>query len=139
MGRGMNEPLIVNIPGTVTLMHSPNGRAHWRTKHKLTAELRYTARMATIEAVGGDPNVCYPFPSYPIRLDYTVGWESRRRHFWDDDNFIGAAKLIRDAIASVLGIDDRHFITGSVTQEYDPAKRGYILVRIASVAEEAAA
>lgn len=136
---GMKESLIVNIPGTVTLMHSPNGRAHWRTKSKLTAELKHTARMATIEAVGGDPNVCYPFPSYPIRLDYTVGWESKRRRFWDDDNFTSAAKPIRDAIASVLGIDDKHFVTGSVTQEYDPTKHGYIVVRIASVAEERAA
>ena len=42
----------------------------------------------------------------------------------------------KDMIASWLGMDDKHFVTGRVTQDRDPAGEGYIEVTITAAADE---
>lgn len=133
----MNEPLVIEIPGTVDSRLAGNGvrKTHWGTRGRLNAELKDRAGWATKKALEAAPFVV---DAESLRIDYTVGWGYNERSL-DDDNFVTAMKGVRDIIANIIGIDDRLFITGTVTQERDPAKRGYIVVRIASVVEEQAA
>ena len=138
----MRPPLVIEIPGTFDRRLSGNGvrNTHWGTRKKLNDELKSRVGWYAKEAVGNvnDPVACFQRNPWPLRIDYVIGWEKFAK-IMDDDNVLTAAKGMRDAVASVLGIDDKYFITGSVTQERDPAQRGYMRIVIASVAEEQAA
>ena len=62
-------------------------------------------------------------------MNYTVAWGYRQKS-WDDDNLIAGLKALRDGIAAEAGIDDKHMVTGSVTQIRDKQKQGYVEVTI---------
>ncbi len=131
----MNHSLIVTIPLTVTLDLSPNGRVHWRTKHQATQAARAFTVYALVDAIKAQaPTTCFDVASWPLTLNYTIGLGKGRRTL-DDDNAIACMKPVRDAIADTVGIDDKHFRTGTVTQIRDPEQRGFVRVEI--VAAEA--
>lgn len=139
---GVRPPLVIEIPGTFDRRLSGNGvrKTHWGTRKTLNDELKLRVGWYAKEAVGNvnDPVACFQRNPWPLRIDYVIGWEKGARRM-DDDNVLTAAKGMRDAVASILGIDDKNFVTGTVTQERDPAQGGYMRIRIASAEEAQAA
>lgn len=121
--------LTVLVPATPAIDLSINRPVGWRRKHEATLELKGT----TIRAFRGamdlnDPYRCYQRAVWPLTLSYVVAWE-RHRNRWDDDNLKGGGlKPVQDGVAWALGIDDRHFVTGTVTQARDPEGVGVTIV-----------
>lgn len=87
--------MVVHIPG-LRLDVTPNGRAHWRVRHRHAKRVR-----ALI------PLVLAPhrraLPALPVVVTITRCSPGTM----DDDNAVASAKAVRDAIADVLGVDDR--------------------------------
>jgi hypothetical protein len=116
--------LTITVPVQIDRRLTPNGRAHWWVKNDLVQALRtmtcYAVRNANIEMWE---------PTPPLVLDYEIGHGKGRKRL-DDTNAIASMKPIEDQIASCLGIDDRHFRFGSMTQTRDPSGMGYVRVTI---------
>lgn len=120
------ETVTITIPGTLDARLSPNGRAHWRTVHRLKQERKHAAFYA---ALGEGTHDALSMLTAPLTLHVLVAWESRRK-MMDDDNLWAAFKACRDGIAEAIGVDDRHMVCGSITQTRDDEKRGFIRVAI---------
>jgi len=121
----MGKPLVVTIPATPTRTLSPNGRAHWRRKHADAKDLKSAARWATVNALFANQGGRGNWTGTSITLNWLVAWEKGRRRM-DSDNLIAALKAAQDGIADALGIDDKAFTVGTVTQERDIDGMGYI-------------
>lgn len=127
---GNRPPLVITIPIQIARGLTPNGRVHWRIKARLVREAHETTHWAMHEVVDlNDPYECFQTSQWPLTLHYVIG-HGKGRQKLDDDNAIGAMKALRDAIASALGIDDKHLVTGSMSQVRDPDKRGFVKVAI---------
>jgi len=113
-----------DIPAQLDRRISPNGRAHWRTKHKLQQTLKETAYYAAYNA---NLEMWQSMP--PLTLHYTI-FHGKGRKRLDEDNCIAALKPVQDAIAQVIGVDDRFFHIGTIEQHRDPDGAGFIRVRI---------
>lgn len=131
----VRPPLVIEIPGTYHTSLSGNQvrRGHWGTRSTAANDLKHAANYAALQAVGdpNDPYLCFQQDPWPLVISYVIGWEHGRRRV-DEDNCIAAMKHVRDRVASVLGIDDKEFVTGSLTQERDPNKVGFIRVTVVS-------
>jgi len=102
---------------------SPNGRAHWRTKARLTSQIRWAAAMtarANPIAITGNA----------VRYRVEVGLTNRQ---WaknpDGDNVAAnlALKAARDGFADALtDHDDSEWECLGVTAVKDPANKGFI-------------
>lgn len=101
----------------------PNGRAHWRTKHKHSTQAKQDGYYATRANVSRNP-----FEDGPLCLRY-VYYPPPRGKFMDDDNLIGAMKYYRDGIANALDINDVRFITHPV-ERGERDGRGRVVVEI---------
>lgn len=131
--------LVVTIPLQIDRNVTPNGRAHWSVKRRLTEDMQTATRYAMREVVDmEDPEACFQTAPWPLTLHYLIAHGKGRKRL-DDDNAIAAMKPIRDQIARCLGMDDRNFVSGSMTQVRDPEKRGFVRVAIEPAAKEQAA
>ncbi len=123
----------IRIPGTIDPALTGNSRAHPLTKYKrgqdLESDAYYAGRNANLEMMD---------PALPVTLNYVVARVKGARVL-DDDNLIHGLKKCRDGIALALGIDDKHIVTGTLTQIRDPAGVGFIEVSIIPTEKEAAA
>jgi hypothetical protein len=125
----MTDRIIITIPGTPPATLSPNGRSHWRRKHRDAQDLKSAARWATVNALHGRNAL-----TGPLILHWLVAWEKHRKKM-DQDNLIAALKAAQDGIAAALGVDDRCMIVGTVTQDRDADGLGYIKCAIEQGAE----
>lgn len=115
----MREPMTIIILGTFDKRLTTNHRngANWRAVKRVSDDLKGRARLAVKEQ-GGNPNDpvnCFQKDVWPLTFDWTIYHEKGQKRY-DDDNVPPALKPARDMIASFLGMDDRDFRTGSVTQ-----------------------
>ena len=127
------ESVTVRIPVQIDPAVTPNGRGHWRKKHRLQQELKEAAYYAAYNA-----NLEMWEPEPPLTLNYLIALGKGRRRM-DDTNAIASMKYLEDGIAAALGIDDKHFRFGRIQQERDPEGIGYIEVAIEHVARPAGA
>lgn len=123
----MSEPLVITIAGTPPKSLSPNGRPNRYRKNADAQSLKQSAFHATQDAIGAPRN---PIPelALPLTIHVVIAWESRRE--CDPDNAWASMKSAIDGIALALAIDDRHIIPGTIRQERDPEKRGFIRVAV---------
>lgn len=77
---------------------SPNARCHWAPKSQITRMHRRRAKMATLEALNGQPA--------PEVAGYVLRFFFKTRQHRDDDNAAASCKAYRDGIADALRIDD---------------------------------
>lgn len=122
--------LTIRIPAVIHRELTPNGRAHWRTKHRLEQELKaitYYAFRRQIDLT--DPVACFQTALWPLTLDYVVA-RGKGRQPMDDTNIKAGLKYLEDGIATALGIDDKHFRVGTVEQIRDMDGVGYVDVTI---------
>ena len=101
----------------------PNGRAHWRVKHKQSSLAKNTAYWTTREQAPRNP-----FADGTLCIRYTY-YPPPRGKYLDDDNLIGAMKYYRDGIANALDINDKQFITYPVERGTRDG-RGRVVVEI---------
>lgn len=123
------DTITVDIPAQLDRRITPNGRAHWRTKYRLTQDLKDTTALACRAAGLLDRAPARP----PVRVSYWIGLAKGRKRL-DEDNCVAALKPVQDAIAQAIGVDDRHFTVGTVAQHRDPDGLGFIRVCIESEA-----
>src|SRR5690606_23702237 len=98
--------------------------------NRVVGNARRAGRDAAMEVVNpNDPYQCFQTSRWPLTIHIMVGWEPRRQ-MMDDDNIKASMKSYLDGIADVLGIDDRNFIIGTVGQQRDPDKKGFIKIAI---------
>jgi hypothetical protein len=131
--------LVVTIPIQIDRKMTPNGRAHWAVKRRIAQDMQTATRYAMRVVVDmEDPDACFQTAPWPLTLHYLIAHGKGRKRL-DDDNAIAAMKPVRDQIARCLGMDDRDFVTGSMTQDRDPEGRGFVRVAIEPAAKEQAA
>lgn len=106
---------------------SANSRHHWRAKARLVKNQR---GMATAIAYHqGLHRVKHLIPAEgPIFVTY-ICCPPSGTVYPDDDNFVTAQKGARDAIAKVLGVDDKRFKTREVVKG-ERSKTGGVIVEI---------
>ena len=117
------QEITVRVPAVPTRELSPNGRVHWRKKHRVAQELKQITMWAM------KSHYLDVLPDTPWQMNYTVAWGFGMKR-WDDDNLIAGLKALRDGIVAEAGIDDKHMVTGTVNQIRDPKKQGYVEVVI---------
>lgn len=128
--------LTFRIPGTLHQSLTGNSRAHWAVIRRHKDDLMDRTRWGLYGVVDPeDPVQCFQRDPWPLTIDYHVAWEKGRRMYTDDDNLAIGFKAARDMIASWIGVDDRHFVTGKVAQSRDPEGTGYIEVTITAAQE----
>lgn len=103
---------------------NPNGRAHWRVKHrdaKIAKDFAfYATKEARIGVAAGD---------VPVLVGLTFHPKTATRP--DEDNCIASMKAGLDGIALALGLDDQHFrLAAPVIAE--PVNGGKVVVTIGS-------
>jgi hypothetical protein len=125
------------IPGDLPRELSPNARPHRYAKARVVKQARETALLATLSSL--DVQVIRAAIEPPVTVHWTVGLPARAKTR-DTDNIIASAKAYQDGICDALAINDRHVVTGTVTQLRDPAKVGYVraVLEWADAREEAA-
>jgi hypothetical protein len=87
----------VPIPG-LRLVSEANQREHWAKKARRVKAQRTLVTLVLRGTVARDMMLVAP-------LAVTITRISPRR--LDDDNATGSAKAVRDAVAAILGVDDR--------------------------------
>ena len=88
----------VPIPG-LRLVSEANSRGHWAVKAKRVAHQRSVVTMVLRGTVARSMMTLAPLSVTITRVAPSSGL--------DDDNAVSSAKACRDAVAQVLGIDDR--------------------------------
>lgn len=119
----MADPLIITIPMSINSRITPNAsrmvKPVWKSSiHK---RMKNKAAKATQEVF------TQPFTDDDLPLTIHILW-SREKHRkpMDNDNLIASCKWYLDAIAETIGVNDKHFIIGTVTQDRDTIGKGYM-------------
>ena len=110
------------LPWAKTSDLSANSRLHWRKRHKLVNAQKRTADALAREA-GWHKAVIHPDAKMILRLIYCP---PSNVSTVDDDNIITAHKGARDALAAVIGVDDRRFRARAIPGER--CKQGGVIV-----------
>lgn len=126
--------LTVRIPAQIHSQITPNASRRYPAAAK--SRLRQELKDTTIRACQGEGWHLGHDLTPPLALDYTVA-RGKGRQPLDAGNCIASMKYVEDGIAHVLGIDDRHFRVGGMTQIRDPEGIGWIDVTIREVEEPA--
>lgn len=119
--------LQITIPGKLDPRLSPNAsrKMHWGTKTKAREEAKGTASLYTRQAMHGIDTTGVDRATYHIELGKAHGEKQK-----DADNLTASCKATLDAIAETLGVDDRGWTLGTVTQVRDPEKLGYVRITL---------
>lgn len=122
----MTRSLTVRVYTAVSPILSPNRST--RTPQNAIWGQQSRIKRKTVDAFRAvidteDPVSCFQSASWPLTIDYVVARGKGRRPM-DDSNIKACMKYVEDGIASSLGMNDRDFILGTVTQvrSENPAK-----------------
>jgi len=98
------------------LISMANERLNWRLRARIVKGQRLAVQIAWAQA--GKPRVVPPADVLITRVAPCK---------LDTDNMVSAAKALRDAIAELAGVDDRHDdrVSYSYAQRKDPTPRTY--------------
>lgn len=132
MGAVMSERSVTLVLPLPSPLLTPNVRMHWRERARHVKAQRQYA----LWAVPWDTAVEELFDgAQRIRLDVEIRPRPRmKRH--DDDNLWAALKATRDGIADALGVDDKQFVSGSLT--WSTERSGLLVVTLTAARAEAA-
>ena len=112
----------VILPWTKTSQLSANSRLHWRRKAALIKAQKATAHALALEA--GWHRISIPDGAIiEVVLTYCP---PSGTVYPDDDNVVTAHKGARDALAAVIGVDDRRFRARAIPGER--CKQGGVIV-----------
>ena len=117
--------LTITIPGKIDHSLSPNARVHWRTLAAAKGnakDLAFAYARRDAFTVGQDD---ISSATYHIELGKAKGEKQK-----DADNLVASCKAHLDGIAAALGVDDRGWTLGTVTQVRDPDGIGYLSIRL---------
>jgi hypothetical protein len=117
--------LTVVIPGKIDRRLSPNARVHWRTLAKVKKETKEIASLYARQAVQGIDPTGAEHATYSIELGLAKGEQHK-----DRDNIPTMAKYQADCVAAELGVDDRGWSLGTVTQVRDPEGVGFLRITL---------
>jgi hypothetical protein len=124
----MADPIVITVPMSINPRITPNAsrmvKPVWKSSiHK---QMKAKAAKATIEAMQAVHQAIIP-PVLPTPITVHILWaREKHRKAMDNDNLIASCKWFLDAIAETIGVNDKHFIIGSVTQERDTVGKGYM-------------
>jgi hypothetical protein len=119
------EALTIVIPGKLDHTLSPNARPYWRTLAEAKQTAKNLAAFHAIQAKQGADLTGIDRATYSIELGIM-----KRGRALDEDNLVASCKAHLDGIAKALGVDDRGWTLGTVTQVRDPEGIGYLAIRL---------
>lgn len=117
--------LTITIPGKIDPALSPNARVHWRILARVKSEAKEMAALYTRQAADGIDTTGVDRATYHIERGIM-----KRGKALDADNLTASVKGHLDGIALALGVDDRHWHPGTVSQVRDPDGIGYLSIRL---------
>lgn len=117
--------LVVTIPGKIDPALSPNARVHWSTLFRAKFEAEQYAVLYTTQAAHGIDTDGVEHATYHIERGIPKGGREL-----DADNLTACCKAYLDGVAQALGVDDRHWQIGTVTQVRDPDGIGYLAITL---------
>ncbi len=119
--------LTITIPGQLDKRLSPNASRtmHWGGKTRARDEAKHDAALYTRQAAFGVDITGIERATYHIELGKAKGEKQK-----DADNLTASCKAHLDAIAETLGVDDRGWTLGAVTQVRDPDGIGYVAITL---------
>lgn len=123
----------ITIPGDLPPELSPNARPNRYAKARIVKQTRETAMLATLGSL--DVHEVRDTIAPPVTIHWTIGLRKGAKAR-DTDNVIANAKSLQDGICDALGLNDKHLVLGTVTQERDPAKVGYVRADLVWDADE---
>ena len=119
--------LIVTIPGKIERRLSPNAsrHMHWATKKKARDDAQEAAALYARQSAYEHDVTGISAATYHIELGKAKGEKQK-----DADNLVASCKAYLDGIAAALGVDDRGWTLGTVTQVRDSEGTGYLSIRL---------
>ena len=117
--------LVITIPGKHDWRLSPNVKLFWATENKLKGAAIEMASLYARQAAHGFDTSGVESATYHIELGKAKGGKQK-----DADNLVASCKAHLDGIAAALGVDDRGWTLGTVTQVRDPDGIGYLSIRL---------
>lgn len=119
----------ITIPMSINRNITPNAsraiKPLW--KSGIQRRMREKAVKATEEWIR--KNGLTPFTDDELPLTIHILWaREKHRKKMDNDNLIASCKWFIDGIAESIGVNDRNFVIGTVTQERDTIGKGYIKI-----------
>jgi len=133
--------LTVEIPSDIPRQLNPNASRYQHWGDRVRAEghlaLATTLGLRTARPQGyGDPG---PIFLPPITWDLAIFWGKGKKR-WDPDNVVAGLKRgVIDAVARTIGVDDKHFAVGEITQGRDPEGLGRMVLTLRGGRNEGAA
>jgi hypothetical protein len=123
----MPDPIIITIPMSINPRITPNAsrmvKPAW--KSGIHARMKKKAKAAAEEVF------TQPFTDDDLPLTIHILWaREKHRKQMDNDNLIASCKWYLDAIAETIGVNDKHFIIGTVTQDRDTVGKGYVRIAV---------
>lgn len=124
----MSEPLIITVPMSINRAITPNAsraiKPLWKSgirKRMKQKAIKATERAARMNRIA-------PFPDSDLPLTIHILWaREKHRKPMDDDNLIASCKHFLDGIAETIGVNDKYFSIGTVTQVRDEKDgKGYV-------------
>lgn len=118
--------LVINIPGKLDDLLLPNrSQRNHQAKSGARTRAKNEAFLVTKGAMFGHDLNGIDRATYHIELGKAFGEQQK-----DADNLVAAMKGPLDGIAKALGVDDRGWTLGTVTQVRDPEKTGYVRITL---------
>lgn len=114
----------VNLPWSKTSDFSLNSRAHWAVRHRRVKAQKRTTTLLAMQA--GWHNIRLPDDGR-VRMRLTL-CPPTRGPWPDDDNALTANKGALDALADVLGINDRRF--QPIVERGERCQHGAVIVTL---------
>ena len=107
------DDLTVTIPGCPDPALSPNARVHWSRRMQATRDARIAACVVVRSTMVDDWR---PWPARSYVVDAVIAWGAGRKRM-DPTNLSATLKGTLDGVADGMGVNDKHFAWGTVTQQ----------------------
>lgn len=117
--------LTVTIPGKIDPALSPNARVHWRKLADAKQTAKNLAAFYLFAAKKRSDTSGVDHATYHIERGIPKGGREL-----DADNLTACCKAYLDGVAQALGVDDRHWQIGTVSQVRDPDGIGYLEITL---------
>jgi hypothetical protein len=117
----MTDPIVITVPMSINPRITPNASRMVKPVWKSSIHKQMKAKATKATEATPIP------PVLPTPITVHILWaREKHRKAMDNDNLIASCKWFLDAIAETIGVNDKHFIIGSVTQERDTVGKGYM-------------
>jgi hypothetical protein len=110
----------IDLPFVPPTCLGPNHKGHWSEKWAATGEVRGWTKLMARQQYGDFTG------QEEVVVSAEIGWAGNRKPVDENSAWGSVMKAVQDGLQDWLGINDRQFRTGTLTQVRDPEKKGYV-------------